>query len=105
MNTLIEPDDVDMWAGDPAFKPTVEVRPAHVAICQCGWAEAYVDLDLAEHRRDQHHRFAHPAHRNPELTCHAIQASHDGWCVRPKGHEGQHWTPSFFGGIWWNADV
>lgn len=55
---------------------------------------------------EEHLRLAHPASRNPEVTCQET-AFWDGqrWCVRAKGHPvepgngaGGHWTPTHVGG-------
>jgi hypothetical protein len=86
----------DMVDGhDPAF------RLAAVRLtgrrCTCGYQ------DIVE-RMENHLRFAHPACRNPEIGCQEPAPwDHERWCFRPKGHEGDHWTPSFNGGRAWPA--
>lgn len=90
-----EPEDVvtgiDPWATLVELEETVTRY-----FCRC----TFNTYD--EHKMAQHRLFAHPAHRNAALTCHAAPMwDHERWCLRPKDHDGDHWTPSFNGGKWW----
>lgn len=75
----------------------------YVARCRCcTWADAFLDEAKARADAAGHHTFGHPAWRNPELTCQATpNGDHERWCVRPKGHEGSHWTPTGSDGVEW----
>lgn len=118
----VPPDDVVTGPDLAAVAAlTIETVPAARVSCHHGTCSfsLLVQLDPGEdpgsapaHRYAamfDHLTFAHPAARNPEVTCHARALwDHERWCTRPKGHEHVdgdpgHWTPSFGGGRWWPA--
>lgn len=92
---------------DPRAATTVRQELAYVGRCQfpgCEYLVAGLTIAEVQGHITQHASLAHPAVRNPELTCQeAPPWDHERWCVRPKGHDGEHWTPSFGGGRWWRA--
>ena len=88
------PDDV-VQGSDPEFSCYRTVRVVAYE-CPCGY-RTYTTDDRA-----MHGFLAHPASRNPDLTCQATAPwDHERWCIRAKGHEGDHWTPSAAGGAEW----
>lgn len=87
---------------DPAITVTAASGEAVVVRCSaCTWADAYIDEDAATNAARHHHLFAHPAYRNPDITCLVREMGDDRICVRAKDHDGDHWTPSFHGGLFW----
>lgn len=93
------PDD-RVEGPDPAFDRIAETILAYRLTCKCGWS--ILCEFPTSNEMENHSRWAHPAYRNPELGCHAAPVfDHDRWCVRPKNHEGDHWTPSVGGGFRW----
>jgi hypothetical protein len=89
------PPPADIVSGsEPGITFDQTTIPAWVCSA-CGAVSTAVD-------GGNHGELAHPARRNPALTCHAAPMwDHERWCIRPKGHDGDHWTPSHGGGRWW----
>ena len=102
---MAAPDDV-VGGADPAYGDTIKVEIVKAAktTCKCGFSTVVVLGSGDSIQMIDHLRLAHPAVRNPELTCHATPMwDHERWCVRAKGHDGDHWTPSINGGAYWKA--
>ena len=109
---MSEPPADIVEGSDPVYAEfTLAVVQAVQGECACGYkmvgTQEVVTADLR-----QHIALWHQASRNPELTCHAGYevdrldfrtkvTIYNSWCVRPKGHEGKHWTPSAGGGMEW----
>jgi hypothetical protein len=76
---------------------------AYRLTCDCGVSLLHVSRADAIEAWEEHHRFGHPAYRNPAIACQATPIyDHERWCIRPKDHEGPHWTPSYApAGSWW----
>lgn len=89
------PEDV-VYGVDPRFVLTDITLPGKQCTCEyVGSAE-----QMAEHLK-----IAHPASRNPEITCQETAPWNTlRWCARPKDHPadqggtGGHWTPTYTGG-------
>lgn len=103
------PDVVD--GPDPAYTEfTISVVQAIQAECRCGYKVVGTQEQAVDDVR-QHIAIWHQARHNPELTCHTGHGEahiyRDGkqefksLCVRPKGHDGKHWTPGWTGGFEW----
>jgi hypothetical protein len=94
-----QPSDV---VDGPDPNVTVTSHPVDVVEwrCSCGY-HLWTGVD-APNPMDQHLFLIHPARRNPDLTCQAAPPwDHERWCLRAKGHEGVHWTPSGGDGMEW----
>lgn len=80
---------------DPRFSLTDLTLPGKQ--CTCEYKGTVEDME-------QHLALAHPASRNPEITCQEpADWNSDRWCVRAKDHpagdgNGGHWTPTHVGG-------
>lgn len=102
MTTAERPDDV-VDGPDPVFRLNVHQRIERLIVqrCPCGYEVVRLRPEDTLTAMAEHLLFGHPAWRNPEIACQAREMSDDRWCVRPKGHDGDHWTPSFNGGFGW----
>jgi hypothetical protein len=89
---------------DPSLDPAETVTVAALR-CPCGTLVTGATVDIITASMEQHRFIAHNASRNPEITCQAVPPwDHERWCLRPKGHTGDHWTPGAGGGRWWHGD-
>lgn len=68
------------------------VQAVRLTCSMCGWSGVFAASDADDAR--QHLTLAHPARRDPAVTCQQTWVT-SGWCLRPKGHDGDHWTPSW----------
>lgn len=87
------PDDVVTGAA-PGVRMVAETVQALKLTCSaCGQHGVFSADEDPMRYAEEHLHVRHPASRDPAVTCHAESVS-GGWCTRPKGHIGDHWTPS-----------
>lgn len=93
------PNDV-VSGPDPTFVVDVADVRAFRLRCACGFTVLGERPDWS--RINDHLERAHPASRNPTITCHARPPwDHERWCTRRLLHDDDHWTPTMGGGLRW----